>query len=111
MPTIIALPLPIKQAVAALLAEHGTDAWMKRAQALHLRYTQQAQDKEQMHIADYGDAVAYLGLRASATYAQIYGALDAVREIMPSLGSHRQCLTWAAAPAVVCGRFLRFSPP
>lgn len=84
MQTIIALPLPIKQAVAAVLAEHGADAWMKRAQALHLRYTQQAQDKEQMHIADYGDAVAYLGLRASATYAQIYGALDAVSEIMPS---------------------------
>jgi len=84
MQTIIALPTPIKQAVAAILAEHGADAWMKRAQALHLRYTQQAQDKQQSHIADYGDAVAYLGLRASATYAQIYGALDAVGEIMPS---------------------------
>lgn len=83
MQTIITLPLPIKQAITAVLNTYGANAWLKRAQVLHQRYTQQAQDKQQSHITDYGDAVAYLALRASATYAQIYGAVAAVCELMP----------------------------
>lgn len=83
MQTIIPLPLPIQRAITSVLNEQGADAWLKRAQALHQRYTQQAEDKQQTHLTDYGDAVAYLALRASATYAQIYGAVAAVCELMP----------------------------
>lgn len=83
MQTIIALPQPIREAMAHSLAEPGAAAWMKRAQALHLRYTQQAEDRQQTHLTDALDALAYLGLRASATYAQIWGAVDAVCELLP----------------------------
>lgn len=84
MQTIITLPLSIKQAIAHRLADQGANVWQKRAQALHLRYTQQAQDRPQPHLTDALDALAYLGLRASATYAQIFGAIDAVCELLPT---------------------------
>ncbi|MBX3014897.1 MAG: hypothetical protein KF832_25475 [Caldilineaceae bacterium] len=84
MQTIITLPPAIRQAIAQRLAEPDARAWMQRAQALHLRYTQPVQDTQQRHVTDALDALAYLGLRASATYAQIWGAMDAVVELMPS---------------------------
>lgn len=83
MQTIIALPPPIKKAIADRLAVPGAIAWMERAQALHLRYMQQEQDRQQIHVTDALDALAYLGLRASATYAQIWSATAAICEIVP----------------------------
>jgi len=84
MQTIITLPQPIQRAINTLLADAGHNAWMKRAQLLHQRYRQQAENKQQRHVVDALDALAYLGLRATATYSQIWGAVDAVCEIVPS---------------------------
>ncbi len=82
--TLTDLPRPLEKAITNILAQQAAAAWMERARALHLRYMQQAQDKQQSHIHDYIDALAYLGLRASATYAQIFGAVSAVCEVMPA---------------------------
>lgn len=84
MQTIIALPQPIQRAIATRLADAGSNAWMSRAQLLHQRYRQQEENKQQLHVVDALDALAYLGLRASATYSQIWGAVDAVCDIVPS---------------------------
>ena len=84
MQTIISLPQPIQRAITALLADAGSNAWMKRAQLLHERYRQQETNKQQLHVVDALDTLAYLGLRASATYSQIWGAVDALCAIVPS---------------------------
>lgn len=84
MPTIIPLPQPIQKAITELLAAPAAHGWMKRAQALHLRYMQQESNKQQRHISDELDALAYLGLRAPATYAQIWGAMAAVCQVAPT---------------------------
>ena len=82
--SLIDLPRPIEKAITNRLAQQAAAAWMERARALHSRYMEQAQNKQQTHLHDELDALAYLGLRASATYAQIFGAVSAVGEIMPS---------------------------
>jgi ribosomal protein RSM22 (predicted rRNA methylase) len=84
MQTIITLPPPIQRAMTTLLADAGSNAWMQRAQLLHERYRQQEENKQQRHVVDALDALAYLGLRAAATYSQIWGAVDAVCELVPS---------------------------
>lgn len=84
MQTIITLPQPIQQAITTLLADAGSGAWMKRAHLLHERYRQPADNKQQQHVVDALDALAYLGLRASATYSQIWGAVDALCDLVPS---------------------------
>ena len=84
MPTIIPLPQPLQKAITERLAAPAAHGWMKRAQALHLRYMQQEANQQQRHISDGLDALAYLGLRAPATYAQIWGALAAVCEVVPT---------------------------
>lgn len=83
MSTIIPLPQPVQKAMTELLAAPSANGWMKRAQALHLRYMQQERNSQQRHVSDALDALAYLGLRAPATYAQIWGAAAAVGEIVP----------------------------
>lgn len=84
MQTIIPLPQPIQKVITELLAAPNANGWLQRAQALHLRYMQQEQNKQQRHIRDALDALAYLGLRAPATYAQVWGATAAICEIVPN---------------------------
>jgi len=83
-PTIIQLPPPIAKSISIIIARQNRAAWLARASALHTRYMEQAQDQQQVHVHDQLDAVAYLGLRAAATYAQIFGALAAVGEMLPT---------------------------
>ncbi|MFN8493090.1 MAG: small ribosomal subunit Rsm22 family protein [Caldilineaceae bacterium] len=83
-PTIIQLPPPIAKSINTVIARQNRAAWLERASALHTRYMAQAQDQQQVHVHDHLDAVAYLGLRAAATYAQIFGALAAVGEMLPT---------------------------
>ncbi len=80
--SLIKLPRPIEKAITQRLAQQAATAWMERARAIHSRYMEQAQNKQQTHLHDELDALAYLGLRASATYAQIFGTVAAVAEIM-----------------------------
>lgn len=84
MSTIIPVPQSVQKAITELLATPNAHGWMKRAQALHLRYMQQEPNKQQRHVSDALDALAYLALRAPATYAQIWGAVAAVCEIVPN---------------------------
>ena len=82
-PTILTIPQPIQKAITDLLAAPNAQGWMKRAQALHLRYRQPEQNKQQHHVSDALDALPYLGLRAPATYAQIGSAVAATSELVP----------------------------
>lgn len=100
MSTIIPLPQPVQKAITELLAAPSANGWMKRGQALHERYMQQEQNSQQRHVSDALDALAYLGLRAPATYAQIWGATAAVGEIVP----HWQPTTlWTLGVALAAG--------
>ena len=83
IPTIITLPPPVENAISKILARQGAESWLERAQVLHQRYFQQQEDARQVHVHDFVDAQAYLALRASATYAQISGALAATCEMLP----------------------------
>jgi ribosomal protein RSM22 (predicted rRNA methylase) len=80
---LITLPAPLQQAIRTLLARPAANGWLARGQSLHARYMEQAVNQQQNHLSDYVDTAAYLGLRATATYAQITGALAAVQEIVP----------------------------
>lgn len=80
---LIALPAPLQQAIRTLLARPAANGWLARGHELHTRYMEQAVNQQQTHLVDFVDAAAYLGLRATATYAQILGALAAVQEVLP----------------------------
>jgi hypothetical protein len=102
MQTIITLPQPIQRAIATLLADAGSNAWMKRAQLLHQRYRQQEENKQQIHVVDALDALAYLGLRASATAKS--GGRWTPSVTLCQAGSPQPCSISVVAPVVVSGR-------
>jgi len=101
--TFANLPQPISEAISAILKQQETSEWIHRAVDLHARYTNGKTDKKKF-VHDYLDALAYLGLRVPATYAQVFGALSAVQELIPSwhptslldIGSGPGTATWAA---------------
>ncbi|MDQ3239691.1 MAG: small ribosomal subunit Rsm22 family protein [bacterium] len=100
--TFANLPESIEKSIYTILQQQETPEWVHRAMNLHLRYTNGKTDKKFVH--DYVDALAYLGLRAPATYAQVFGALGAIVEMVPSwrptslldIGSGPGTAAWAA---------------
>src|SRR6266567_2253322 len=101
--TFANLPQPITEAISAILQQQQTPEWVHRAVDLHARYTNGKIDNKKF-VQDYLDVLAYLGLRVPATYAQVFGALRAVHEVIPSwhptslldIGSGPGTATWAA---------------
>jgi ribosomal protein RSM22 (predicted rRNA methylase) len=101
--TFANLPQPITEAISAILQQQETPQWVHRAADLHARYTIDKTDNKKF-VHDYTDALAYLGLRVPATYAQVIGALGFVKELIPSwrptslldIGSGPGIATWAA---------------
>jgi ribosomal protein RSM22 (predicted rRNA methylase) len=101
--TFANLPLSIEETISAILQHQETAHWVHRAANLHIRYASGKTDNKKF-VHDYVDALAYLGLRVPATYAQIFGALRAVHKLIPSwrptslldIGSGPGTATWAA---------------
>ena len=101
--TFANLPHPIEEAISSILLQQETPEWIHRAVDLHIRYINGKIDNKKF-VHDYLDALAYLGLRVPATYAQVFGALHAVHEVIPSwhptslldIGSGPGTATWAA---------------
>lgn len=82
MQTFADLPLGINQAISAILSRQENSNWILNAVKLHDRYMQRAINGR--YINNSSDALSYLGLRAPATYAQVFGALEQVKEMIPS---------------------------
>lgn len=104
MKTFATLPASIQQAIADMLAKEESDNWVQHAIPLHEKYMGRKSNFGKVTLKSRHDALAYLGLRIPATYAQIYGALDQIKELMPSwkpqslldLGSGPGTASWAA---------------
>ncbi|RJP47490.1 MAG: methyltransferase domain-containing protein [Armatimonadetes bacterium] len=82
--TFANLPLKINEAISNLLSRQETTEWISRAEKLHSSYMTREKDGEGNYINDFQDVLAYLGLRIPSTYAQIFGVLSQVQEIIPS---------------------------
>lgn len=81
--TFANLPSYINRTVSDLLSNSKDLSWNIKAVELHNRYM--ARDKKiGNYVNDQNDVLAYLALRFSATYAQIYGALSQLQELQPS---------------------------
>ncbi|HWY79574.1 MAG TPA: small ribosomal subunit Rsm22 family protein [Candidatus Sulfotelmatobacter sp.] len=101
--TFANLPQSIEKTIAAILQQQETSEWVHHARDLHIRYTK-GKTNYKKFIHDYVDALAYLGLRVPATYAQVFGVLNTVQEMIPlwrptsllDIGSGPGTATWAA---------------
>ncbi len=84
MPVTFAnLPPEIQNAIETLLACQENTLWVDRAQKLHEHY-QTKKKGTKGYINDMDDVLAYLGMRVPATYAQLFGAMTQVKEVLPS---------------------------
>ncbi len=84
MQPILELPEKINEAIFSLLQNDEKRMWVHRAESLHERYFQRDETKlGESIIQDKIDALAYLALRVPATYAQVIGALNHVKEQIP----------------------------
>jgi ribosomal protein RSM22 (predicted rRNA methylase) len=82
--TFANFPEQIALAIDAILLRQETDEWVSHAVALHHRYTERVKPKDTAYITGAIDAIAYLALRAPATYAQFAGVFAATQEVLPS---------------------------
>ena len=102
--TFANLPETIEKELSSLLALYESREWIRRAETLHNKYVAERKDMQQDFLKDYQDVLGYLGMRAPATYAQIYGALSLVLENIPhwqpktllDIGSGPGTGVWAA---------------
>jgi ribosomal protein RSM22 (predicted rRNA methylase) len=97
------LPNSINKAITDLLLPHENKEWHIAAEQLHNLYTAR-EKKNGKYINNYLDVLAYLRLRVPSTYAQIFGSLAQVREMIPfwkpksilDIGSGPGTGVWAA---------------
>lgn len=102
--TFANLPQPIEKTISTILQQQETPEWIHRAINLHMRYTNGKTDNKKF-VHDFVDALAYLGLRVPATYAQVFGALSSVHEMIPmwrptsllDIGSGPGTAAWAVS--------------
>lgn len=84
MKTFANLPAPLEQAIADLLAKQDTDEWVSDAVHLHEQYIGRQLQFGKVSLKSKNDSLAYLALRTPATYAQVYGALEHCKELLPN---------------------------
>lgn len=82
--TFANLPQSLNDAITQTITNQTNPEWLKRAEILHQRYMTRTKNENGNYISDYADTIAYLALRAPATYAQIYGALSQITELIPA---------------------------
>ncbi len=80
--TLLAFPPKIERAISEILTEENSREWLQRVNQLHLRYMGETQEKSPF-IYDHLDALAYLALRAPATYVQTQSVLSSLVEVLP----------------------------
>jgi ribosomal protein RSM22 (predicted rRNA methylase) len=101
---VLTFPSTIADAIAGILAAQENDEWIQKAMQLHQRYMSRTTGGARGYVRDFTDTLSYLALRTPATYAQTYGAMSAVAELLPSwqpkrildLGSGPGVGVWAA---------------
>lgn len=104
MKTFANLPEKIERAITDMLAAQDSDEWVQRAVHLHEQYTGRVSNVGKVPLNTKHDSSAYLALRIPATYAQIFGALDQVKELLPNwhpktlldIGSGPGSASWSA---------------
>lgn len=82
--TFANLPPALTGTITTFLDSQPDGAWLNRAKILHEKYTHSVHARRQNYYADADDVLAYLALRMPATYAQFYGALASVAEMLPT---------------------------
>lgn len=82
--TFANLPKNLNEAISFTIASQQNSEWLKRAEILHDRYMARDKNENDNFISDYADTIAYLALRTPATYAQIFGSLSQINELIPS---------------------------
>lgn len=99
---MIILPEEIENHIQHLLNK-STNAWVKKAVSLSLRY--RIDRSSHKYIENSDDVLGYLAVRAPSTYSQIYGALESIKKLNPNwqpknildIGSGPGTAIWAAA--------------
>lgn len=84
MQTFLNLPESISTAVAGILARSSTRELAAHAAQLHERYMTRAKENGKAFVQSPSDILAYLALRAPATYAQIASALLQIQTRVPN---------------------------
>jgi len=81
--TFTNLPLPVSESISTILSRSDVNSLSSSAKRLHERYMNRDLPKQGSFIQGPSDVLAYLSLRAPATYAQICGALLQIQERIP----------------------------
>ncbi|MFQ3633289.1 small ribosomal subunit Rsm22 family protein [Roseiflexus sp.] len=111
-PRMIALPAELRSAIAQALDKTSETRWMNAARALSEQYRACDDTDAAPAVRTHFDALGYAALLMPATYAQLYGALNAAAARIPSwtpetmldMGSGPGTALWAAT---VCWSSLR----
>ena len=109
---MIALPAELRGAIAQALDNVPETRWMNTARTLSEQYRARDGDETAPVMRSRLDALGYAALLMPATYAQLYGAMKAAAERVPSwapetmldMGSGPGTALWAAT---VCWQSLR----
>lgn len=107
-PSIINLPPKIENIIIKILSGVDTNKWVDSAIQLSSKYrlNRNIQDSyDDVFLEKANDVLGYLALRTPATYAQLYGAMYHITEVIPSwkpisildIGSGPGTAVWAAS--------------
>ncbi len=81
--TFANIPEKIEDTISQILeGEDGVEI-AKHVEILHKKYTHRDPNQQQKIVKDMHDVLAYLVLRSSATFAQIIGTLNQIKELSP----------------------------
>lgn len=107
-PTIIQLPTKIETSITETMESTDIGTWTKNATNLSNKYRLNRPEQNILShefVRNEEDALAYLSLRTTSTYAQLYGAMQHILELLPSfkpvsildIGSGPGTAVWAAS--------------
>lgn len=85
--SMIALPLKVEEAITEILSRVDASKWISSAIELSSKYRLNRDELESyrsVFLEKADDVMGYLSLRTPATYAQLYGAMCNIAEILPS---------------------------
>ncbi len=101
---LVALPQPLETAIESALRDLPSSKWMQAARTVSERYRAERDGSERSLVQDAGSVLGYAALILPAAYAQLSGAMQAVRARIPhwqppsmlDLGSGPGTALWAA---------------
>jgi len=104
---MIQLPLKIEKSITEILSRVEQNTWTKSALRLSAKYrlNRSMMDEQEDRFVEGSDEVfGYLALRATATYAQLHGAMSHIFKLIPNwqptsildIGSGPGTAVWAA---------------